>query len=159
MLSIPMKTLSDFIKDQPFFEGVAPDHLVILAAHAERRSIPGHQVIFETGSEATLFYLINRGEVTLQTRFSIGIGNAGLQTLGPGDPVGWSWFFPPRIWQFSAVAKTDVEVIVFDGQKLMQEAEKNHSFGYDLAKRVGFMLSQRLESTRERLLQAYHLLP
>lgn len=150
-----MKTLAELIAAQPFFHHVSASHLPILVESACVRQIPAHKRLFERGAEAEEFYLIVRGEVALETHFSPGVGNAGLQTLSAGEPLGWSWFFPPHVWQFAASARTDVELIAFDARKLRHAADENHSFGYDLAKRLGALLGQRLENTRERLLQAY----
>lgn len=150
-----MKTLAELIAEQPFFHGISPAWLPILVRSAKLMQIPAHKTLFEKGSEADYFYLIVQGEVALETQFSPGIGSAGVQMLHGGDPLGWSWFLAPRVWQFTATTKSDVEVIVFDGLKLREAAEADHSFGYDLAKRVGHMLGHRLEYARERILGAY----
>lgn len=152
-----MKTLAELIAAQPFFRGVSAGYLPLLVQSGRVLQVPAHKVLFEKGSEAEQFYLIVRGEIALETQFSPGIGSAGVQVLHDGEAMGWSWFFSPRVWQFTATAKTDAEVILFDGWKLRQAADADHSFGYDLAKRVGEMLGQRLEYARERLLQAYRV--
>jgi CRP/FNR family cyclic AMP-dependent transcriptional regulator len=147
--------LPALIAEQPFFRGLRNEYLPLVAQCATVQQVPMRQKIFEKGSTADRFYLIVRGEVAVETHFSPGVGIATVQTLGAGGALGWSWFYPPHVWAFAASALTDVEMIVFDGVLLKRVAEENPAFGFDLAKRVGFMLAQRLESVREQMLEGY----
>jgi hypothetical protein len=50
--------------------------------------------IFEEGSPASRFYLILTGRVVLSSEME-DRNVIPIQTLGPGDDLGWSWLFPP----------------------------------------------------------------
>jgi len=150
-----MTALSALIAEQPFFQGLRTEYLPLLAQCATVEVAPMRQKIFEKGATADRFYLIVRGEVVVETHFSPGVGIATVQTLGAGQGLGWSWFYPPHVWQFGASAVNETEMISFDGVLLRRVAEENPAFGFDLAKRMGFMLAQRLESVREQLLEGY----
>ncbi len=147
-----VNTLSDLIAEQPFFRDFDPRYLPELAASAELMRFGAHRPIFEKGDAADKFYLITSGEVSLTTHFVADVGIRGIQHLHAGEALGWSWLFPPHEWQFSANALSDVEAIVFDAAGLRAAMDRDHSLGYVLAMRVGFMLGDRLQSTRVSML-------
>ena len=55
-----------------------------------------------------------------------------IETLDPGEIVGWSWLFPPYVWHFDARAVDDVRAVAFDGACLRGKCEADHGLGYDL---------------------------
>ena len=59
-----------------------------------------------------------------------------MDTIGPGDLLGWSWMFPPYVWRFTARAVEPTDAIFFYGTILRQYCEKDHSLGYELFKRT-----------------------
>ena len=59
-----------------------------------------------------------------------------IQTLGPGEDLGWSWLFPPYLMHFAARALEPTRVILFYGTRLRQQCEEDHDFGYEIMKRV-----------------------
>jgi len=52
-----------------------------------------------------------------------------LETIEPGDLLGWSWMFPPYLGQFTARAVEPTTAIFFYGTILREYCEKNHSRG------------------------------
>lgn len=150
-----MNTLSALIAEQPFFRNFNPQYFPVLAASAELVRFGAHRQIFEKGDAADKFYLITSGEVSLTTHVVVNVGVREIQNLQAGEALGWSWLFPPYEWQFSATALSDVEAIAFDAARLREAMDRDHSFGYDLAMRVGFVLGDRLQSTRVSMLNPY----
>ena len=69
--------------------------------------------------------------------------------------LGWSWLFPPFVWHFRARALDPTTVIVLDGAHLLVACHQNHEFGYELMKRVGQVVIERLQATRKQLLEKY----
>ena len=51
------------------------------------------ETILHEGDSANRFYLILEGQVELESRAVEG-ETVRIQTLGPGDVLGWSWLFP-----------------------------------------------------------------
>jgi CRP/FNR family cyclic AMP-dependent transcriptional regulator len=84
-----------------------------------------------------------------------GKGVITIQTLGPGEALGWSWLFPPYRWHLSARSADITEAVCFGARGLRDYAEENHDFGYDLAMRVGQIMLQRLQATRLLPAEAY----
>jgi CRP-like cAMP-binding protein len=78
-----------------------------------------------------------------------------LQDLGPGQIAGWSWLFPPNVWNFQARARTDIELIAFDGAAVYSHCEADPAFGYQLIKRFSALMSERLQFARTRMMQEW----
>ncbi len=77
-----------------------------------------------------------------------------LETLGRGELVGLSWFLPPAQWQFGAVATQPTEAFEFDAAVVLRCCDEDPAFGYELTRRVLTATAHRLQSTRNRLLEA-----
>jgi CRP-like cAMP-binding protein len=75
-----------------------------------------------------------------------------IQTIGPGDVLGWSWLFPPYYWNFDARALEPTTAIFFYGTRLRDECEQDKALGYELMKRMTAVAIQRLQATRRQLL-------
>jgi hypothetical protein len=79
--------------------------------------------------------------------FVRGKGVVTIQTIVAGEALGWSWLFPPYLWHFDARSHAATEAVAFDARVLRQHAEIDHSFGYELAMRLGQVMLQRLQAT------------
>ena len=77
-----------------------------------------------------------------------------IQVIEAGDVLGWSWLFPPYSWRFDARTLEPVKAIFFYGTRLREHCEADHDLGYELMKRMAAVVIQRLQATREQLLQA-----
>jgi CRP-like cAMP-binding protein len=138
----------------PFCRGFGARHLARLARHARVVKFAPGRVIFREGARAARLFLIASGLVALE------IGKPGraaipLQTLGEGEALGFSWFFPPYRWYFSARALQPAEAIVLDAAQLRASARRDARFGYALAQRVGQLALHRLQATRLQLMDLY----
>ena len=71
------------------------------------------QVIFHAGETANRFYLIETGKVVLESGEHIDGAPVIIDTIGPGDLLGWSWIFPPYIWHFTARGAEPTTVDLF----------------------------------------------
>jgi CRP/FNR family cyclic AMP-dependent transcriptional regulator len=138
------------IEQQPFFKGMAAHHLQLLADSAMRMHFEAGQSILEEGSPANRFYLILEGAVALESEVK-DRGRITIQTLGPGDDLGWSWLFPPFYLNLSARALKPTKTIFFYGTRLRDQCEKDHELGYQLMTRVAEVATQRLKALQLRL--------
>ncbi|HEX4121524.1 MAG TPA: cyclic nucleotide-binding domain-containing protein [Verrucomicrobiae bacterium] len=108
--------------------------------------------VVETGKPANCFFLVVSGLIGLEA--PRGRAPSRVQFIGPGDILGWSWFFPPYYWHFNAIAEEPTETLFFYGSRLGQECDRNHDLGYELFKRLSQILVGRLQSTREKWIEA-----
>ncbi len=142
---------TDALPEHPLFQGLRDRHRQILAECSMRATFqPGMQVV-ATGEPANCFYLIVSGRIALETLGAY--SPLRVQSIGPGDVLGWSWLFPPYCWHFNAIAEEPTETIFFYGSRLRQLCDQNHDFGYELFKRMSQILVSRLQTTRDKWIE------
>jgi CRP-like cAMP-binding protein len=149
-----MITTYDLLTAHPFLNGLSA-HWTELLSHQGTRNFrhAGHR-LFNAGHPARNFWLIRAGAVAIDTPVP-GQGDVVVDTLGSGDVVGWSWMFPPRRWNFGAVALEDTLTIEFDAAGVLRLCGNNPELGYDLSQRFMSVMLNRLQATRKRLLDVY----
>ncbi len=134
-----------------FLRNLSEQHRMLLASGMRPfKAAPG-EVLAQEGQAATAFYLIQSGQASLGTH-TADHGLRAIQTVGPGDIVGWSWLVPPHRWQFECRALTPVQGIVFDAEWLREKCEQDHELGYHLLKELLTVIAGRLAATRLQLL-------
>ena len=146
------RSLQSVIVSHPFFQGMKPEHLEVIAGCATEATFESDQILFREGEPANKFYLMQSGRVALEAH-ELADRTVPVQDLGPGDVLCWSWLFPPFVWHFQARALEPTRGVVLDGAHLLIAAERNGNFGYELMKRVAQVLIQRLQATRKQLLK------
>ncbi len=149
-----MKTLDELVAESPIFAGLSPENLELIAGCAVNTGFKAGEYLFRENDPADSFYLVRHGRVTLEM-FVPGRGSVTIDTVEEGDVVGWSWLFPPYRWHFDARALDLVRAVAFDGACLRGKCAEDHSLGYELMKRFGQVMTERLQATRIRLLDVY----
>ncbi len=135
----------------PFLRGMSQDQLTVLAEAARDAKFPARYRLFEDGGNATRFWLIQSGHVTLDVHVP-GEGPVVIETIGIGELLGWSWLVPPYKWSFGAVAATAVEAFQFDAATVRERCAADPGLGYEFNQRVIGALAKRLLATRIRLI-------
>jgi CRP-like cAMP-binding protein len=149
-----MKEISELLREHPFFTDLPQTDLDFIAGCAGNAVFHAGETIFREGGEANHFYVLRYGRVVTEIR-DPGRGPVAIQTLGPGDVLGWSWLFPPYRWQHDARAVELTRAVAFDGTCLRAKAESDPRLGYELMKRFARVVVERLEHTRMQLLDVY----
>ena len=102
-MQIETEPIATRVTFHPFLAGLKREQLALLTDCAMATNSKKGQTIFREGEMANRFYLIETGKVVLES--SEGLGNPVIiDTIGPGDLLGWSWMLPPYTWQFTARA-------------------------------------------------------
>jgi CRP/FNR family transcriptional regulator, cyclic AMP receptor protein len=140
------------ITAHPFLKGLSSQHLNVLSDSAMLMEFKQGEIIFREGDIANRFYLIESGEVALETADKDAEPKC-IQTIGAGDVLGWSWLFPPYYWHFDARAVKPTKAIFFYGTRLREKCEEDHDLGYELMKRMAGIVINRLQATRKQLLE------
>ena len=138
----------------PFLAGLGRKELALLTDCAMAVHFKKGQTILREGEFANRFYLIESGKVTLESDVNPG-EPVVIETIGPGDLLGWSWMFPPYVWRFTARATEPTEAIFFYGTILREYCERDHSLGYELFKRMSAVMVKRLQAARDKMLHAH----
>lgn len=135
----------------PFLHGMPEERIAVLAAHARTIKVPARTRLFEEGGTADRFWLIQAGQVVLDTVVP-GDGRVIIETLGRRDVVGLSWLFPPFRWRFGAVTTQPVQAIEIDAKAIRAACGQDPAFGYEMSSRFIGVALHRLQATRGRLL-------
>jgi CRP/FNR family transcriptional regulator, cyclic AMP receptor protein len=138
----------------PFFAGMKPKQIDVLRRLSSYVEFGSGDVIFREGSPANSFYLIDQGKVALEADMD-GEGLVQIAELKDGEPLGWSWLFPPHTWHFHARALKRTTTTFFDAKELRQMCEEDHDLGYELMKRMSQVMLGRLQATRDELSKLY----
>jgi CRP/FNR family transcriptional regulator, cyclic AMP receptor protein len=134
--------------------GLSRTHIAVLSSAAKEVTFASGERLFDEGTPAKGCWLIQRGCVAIDTSIP-GRGPVVVQTVGPGEVVGWSWLVTPPRWHFGAVAVVPTVAIELDTDQLRAFAEHDPSFGYPVATAMLAMVLDRLQTTRARLLDLY----
>ncbi len=108
-----------------------------LAAQAGRESFPRSAVVVRAGDPGDTFYVVERGEVEVQTE-------AGVRTLGPGGYFGEIALLRDVPRTATVVAQTDVELVTL-GREPFVSAVTGHVAGHAAA---GAVVASRLGGMR-----------
>ena len=145
-----MQTNLSLLAAQPFLRGMTDRQLKLLAADCMPSEFRAGDRIFNEDGTANRFYLIQEGRVDLETALPDGV-SVHIETLGPGDLLGWSWLFAPYCWHFDARAAIPTKALCFYGTHTRELCESNHDLGYELVKRVAETVIKRLQATRHEM--------
>jgi CRP/FNR family transcriptional regulator, cyclic AMP receptor protein len=132
-----------------FLRGLSQRDLLALASVARPFTTAAGQYVAREGETAHAFYLVQSGHLALETRSPEG-GQVSVQTVGPGEVVGWSWLVPPYRWQFDCRALDRAQGLVLDGEWLRERCELDHEFGYHLLKHLVVVIGNRLAAARRQ---------
>jgi len=146
--------LSALVAEHPLLADLPGDAVEQVAGCARNIVWRTGELLVSEGEQADTFYLVRRGRVAVEVH-GPGSGRLVVDILGPGDAVGWSWLFPPYRWHFDVRATEPVGAVAVDAACLRAKAEADPAFGYELMKRVGAVILDRLQGTRIRLLDLY----
>lgn len=145
MDSDSVQRYADAIGEHPFFRGMETAHLRLLASCAEDRVYAGDAYLGRQGERAEYFFLIFHGRVALET------GGVAVQAVDPDEILGWSWMVPPYCWRFDARAVEDTRTVALEAQALRALCDAHPGMGYELLRRLVQITTQRLEATRQQL--------
>lgn len=143
------------IASHPFCAGLDADHVTAMADGASEHAYAVGDLIIRHGHDATALYLLVEGDVALEIS-EPAAEPLTVETLHAGDPLGWSWLYPPRSWAFDARCLTPARLLRLDGAHLRGLVEQDAAFGRDLTLRVGSVVVERLQHARAQIVDIRH---
>ena len=149
-----METLESLLAEHEFFRGLTPEDVALFTECASNVRFETGAYIFREGQPADQFFAVRHGRVALEV-YVPGRGGVAIQTVGPGEVLGWSWLLPPYRWHFDARALEQTRALAFDATCIRDKCETDHRLGYELMKRLAHVFTQRLEASRLQLLDIY----
>jgi len=117
----------------------------------EEKRFDADELIFREGDKSSFLHLIVSGEVVLETL--AGTEAVPVQTLGPGEAIGWSALTRGHTAHFRARALTAVETVAFPGERLAAACDRDPAMGYHLTRQLLEMVTERLDAVRNQLIE------
>ena len=149
-----MKDIKTLIQEHPFFAGLDAASVELIAALRIEHAFRSRRISVSRRRSGEPILSVAERIVRLETAVP-GRAPVVLETIRAGEVIGWSWLFPPYLWQFDAQAVENVRATVFDGKCLRGKCQEDHDLGYELAMRSAHIMMQRLQATRLQLLDVY----
>jgi len=137
--------------DHPFLRGLDREFLEAISADATDETYGTGEILLREGAVADRFFLVFHGKVAVEVVSPEGVRRT-VDTVGPGEVLGWSWISSPYVWQFDGRALKETRVVALDATALRAAMEARPSEGYRLLVRLLPVIGQRLENTRSQLL-------
>jgi CRP-like cAMP-binding protein len=151
--------LVELLRQSRFLEGVGPEDLARIASVARLQEYPGGAVLVREGQCLPHIFLVAEGNVALEICIA-GQGCKRIQTVGPGDLLGWSPILDQSPMTATARALGPTRLIAVDAAQVLGLCSNNPAFGYVLMRHTALALASRLSATRLQLLDVYrHELP
>jgi CRP/FNR family transcriptional regulator, cyclic AMP receptor protein len=149
-----MRTIPELLSELHAFEGLPAPHLDLIAGCGRNAAFRDGELLLREGEDANVFYAIREGDVALEVK-PPERPPLIIETLHPGDVLGWSWLFEPYRVRFDARALGTVHAIAFDGACLRGKCDEDHDLGYEMMSRFAQLAIGRLQATRIKLLDLY----
>ena len=149
-----MEIFISIFREHPLFKGLDNTHLRMISECAAEIEFRPGEYIYKEAEAAKYFYLIRRGKVALSIH-TPGGEPIVIETLQGGELFGWSWAVPPYLRHFDAMAIEQTTAIILDGKCLRQKCEADLKLGYELQKRITYLLEKLLHSTKLQLINIY----
>ena len=123
-------TMASDVQSHSFLKGLSVQQIEARSKIATQAEFAAGKTIFRQRDAADRFYLIEKGRVGLD----YGLPrkrHVQIQTIGPGEALGWSWLAEPYQWQFSATAIDDVTMSFFHVADLREQCARDPKLGYE----------------------------
>lgn len=148
------ESLARSLAEQPFCKELTQAQVEFLAGCAKNARFAAGEYLVREGSLAEALYLIRTGRVTIESHLP-GKGPVSVDTLGPGDILGWSVLLPPFRWHLDARALEPTLAFELDANCVRGKVQADHGFGYAFTLRLLAAASQRLTHARLQQLDVY----
>lgn len=148
------ETLEADLAEHPLFRHLGSEYVTSLSECASDVRFASGESIFRQGEPADRCYLILQGMVSLEIPSPTEEART-IQTLGPGEVLGWSWLFPPHRWYFDAQAIEPVRALALDGECLRAKLDQDPKLGYKVMKRISALIHARMQAARLQISDIY----
>lgn len=148
------ESLARSLAEQPFCKELTRSQVEFLAGCAKNARFAAGEYLVREGSLAESLFLIRTGRVTIESHLP-GKGPVSVDTLGPGDILGWSVLLPPFRWHLDARALEPTLAFELDANCVRGKVQADHGFGYAFTLRLLAAASQRLMQARLQQLDVY----
>ncbi|MDT8448457.1 MAG: cyclic nucleotide-binding domain-containing protein [bacterium] len=138
----------------PFMVGLAPEHQAAMVECAREAFIQKGTWLLRNGDLADQFFLVQEGVLSIEL-YVPNRAEHSIQTVHPGELLGWDWMVPPYRWTFDVRAQEDCRAFAVDARCIRGKGQVDHEFGYQLQNRISQVMARRVKALRFQLLDVY----
>jgi CRP-like cAMP-binding protein len=149
-----LESLARSLREHAFVGEMSDSQVEFLAGCTKNVRFATGEYLVREGQPADALLLVRTGRIQLES-VAPGRGPAGVETLAPGEVIGWATLFPPHRWHLDARALEPVLAFAVDGHCLRGKIEADHDFGYVVMRTLLKIVHRRLEQARLQLLDVY----
>jgi CRP-like cAMP-binding protein len=131
-----------------------PETRSALARIGEVVEVPAGTVLFREGDPTGAVSIVLDGRVGLRLRVPER-GQVTIQTVEPGDVIGWSAVVPPYRATSTGTALTDTRLARFEGAALREALDSDKDLAAAIYPALLRAVARRLEGTRQQLLDLF----
>ena len=138
----------EILRQAELFEGLRPDELRSVSAIGRTRPLRAGEYLFLLGDGAEFLCVVVKGQVDLCFPMSLGtvVKDISVESVGPGQTLGWSALVKPYRFTLSARATEPSEVIGFARHDLVRLFETEPRIGCTLLTKVSELVGARLSA-------------
>jgi CRP-like cAMP-binding protein len=146
----------DILRTCEVFAELSDEELQRILSFCHEEQHAKDEVMFSEGDEATTFYILEEGQVSLQYVICPQpeyCQDARILLDKPGDFMGWSSLVKPSRMTASGLCLTDVHLVAIDSTRLNQLMEQDSHVGFVILKELAGSLNKRLKDAKGLTLQ------
>jgi rubredoxin len=102
-------------------------------------------VICTEGAEASKFYLVEEGRVSVESQICRGM-RFPISIIYPGQAFGWSALVPPNMYTATVMSLSNTRVIAIDQGALLAMMQADPSLGFIIMQNVAIIVASRLRT-------------
>ncbi len=149
------QSITEYLSTHVFFSELKTEFVELLSEYANTLEIKQGDTLFHLGERADKFYIIRHGCISIEVPALMG-PILEIQSLCTDQVLGWSWLISPYQWHFQARAGEDSVLLEFDGVSILARCEQDPEFGYQLLKRFAGLMSERLDISRQKMMDEWN---
>ncbi len=127
-------TIAERLTDHPFFAGLPPDSIDLVAGCAMNAHFRAGEYLFREGQPADTFFVVRHGRVALEMRTPT--GSTVIDTAEEGTCSAGRGWCPRTAGPSTGAQSTTSSAVSFDGACLRGKCADDPELGYDLLQRV-----------------------
>jgi CRP/FNR family transcriptional regulator, cyclic AMP receptor protein len=148
------ESLERSLRAHPFVAELSDEHVRFLVGCAKNAHFEPGEYLFRENGPADALFLLRSGRVALESHLP-GRGAVQVETVCPGDAIGWSVLFAPHKWHLDGRAVEPTLAFALDGACIRSKTEADSGFGHAFTRRLLLEVHQRLVRARLQQLDVY----
>jgi CRP/FNR family cyclic AMP-dependent transcriptional regulator len=135
----------------PLFADLNEEALKHLAVNGQIVSFRQGEWLFREGDPANSLYVVLEGTVDIQLALDANRDvYTDVESLVPGDVVGWSTLVEPFVYRMGAIATSDARLAMIEGLSLAEIVDDYPEASCKLMRNLARIVGERLDALRYR---------